>query len=311
MVQTVAVVATVPRGDSLGISKDNRPPFRPSLSHFNCRRLLAHAVLPVHLRLWTLSAALVIVGVVYLFLLEQPLTALVFVVAGILVSLAPGHMRTRSPSGREEHAAVAPAGLEGLAALVKGLGVEGRGIHVPTDASVRLFLPADDSVGTEDIPRIDADTALIRGRPGALGLALLPPGSSLLDEWSRRGRSPKEGGTEAAAATIRRALPELGVGDDVRVEAGDGRLRVQYRHTRYLDLCRTTREEWAPWHLQGGCPVCSLVACLAAISTGTPLRFAKVEAAGDVISLVLESLPRRRQENAVGRAVEVPARSTA
>jgi len=196
-----------------------------------------------------------------LFVADEPAAALVLAVAAVALPVVSGTRRPSRPTG--------DGSMAGLAALARGLGIEGHGVHAFADGAPRLFLPAGRA---GPLPELHRDQVLHRG-PGRLGVSVPPPGAPLLRRWEQESGLPRGGGDVEAADHVRRALPRLGLGAAVAVDAGP-RLRVRYRPLAHADACRTAREELAPWHVQGGCPTCSFVALLAAAAHGAPVRFA-------------------------------------
>lgn len=230
------------------------------------------------------AGALLAVGAVGLAGLGRPAAAVVLGAAGLGLALLVTERSRNVPS----------AGLDTSAALAADLGLEGHGHHVQVggpEGAVRLFIPADaQAAGT--IPTLSAGRALHRAGPAHLGLSLVPPGAELEEAWQERNGLPEGGGGAALLHHARLALPALDAGRDVHVlEGRQGRVRVTYRRAAYAAACRRARDRWAPWHLQGCCPACSLVAMLAARAHGAPVRWVANEASGDTVTLDLEVVP--------------------
>jgi len=78
--------------------------------------------------------------------------------------------------------------------------------------------------------------------------------------------------------TLERAMPALGIGDDVEVATADERVRIRYSHQTLADVCEATRVDLAPWHVQGGCPACSFVALVVARAHEAPVRIRECRA---------------------------------
>ncbi|MBW3583342.1 MAG: hypothetical protein KY455_09620 [Euryarchaeota archaeon] len=155
-----------------------------------------------------LASAILILGAVWAyFSLREPLVAGVFVLAGVVLALSIPVRRVR---GSEMEAALRRGQEEALSSLKAALGLEGDPVYVPLRGGVvRVFYPA--RKGEVEVPLLEEDTVLVRGGPGSLGVALVPPGAGLVELWGRLRGLPKGGGVEEAIQHVRAAAKWLRV----------------------------------------------------------------------------------------------------
>lgn len=192
----------------------------------------------------------------------------------------------------ETPGAGARGALAAEAALVRSLRLEGRGFVFPGgEGASRLYVPAREAT-FEEVAGHDPDLVMQRENVGAVGVLLPPPGAGLEAAWRDLHGLPTGAGAEEAAAHVRAALPQLGLGRDVSVARSDATLRVRYEPTSFAQECRDARERDAPWHLQGGCPACSLAAILAARAHAAPVKILDAGTDGTRVHLDLEVGPR-------------------
>lgn len=159
-----------------------------------------------------------------------------------------------------------------LASLVQGLHLQGRGVHLPMpNGTVRLFVPPED-IPLDELRVPDPDIVLQRETAGTMGALLTPTGDSLVQRWKATNGLPDGRGAEQATQHIRAALTQFGLGAEIVVARSERALRITYRPIALADACRDAREAQAPWHLQGGCPACSLVCALVAFAHAAPAR---------------------------------------
>lgn len=173
--------------------------------------------------------------------------------------------------------------MASAAALVRDLRLEGRGILVPGgDATTpsRLFVPVRD-VEAREAGRIPSHTVLQQNPALAMGALLALPGAGLERAWAAAEGLPQGRGAEEATDHVRRAFGRYSLGEGVVVARSRGSIRVAYRPRAFREACRLAREEYAPWHLQGGCPACSFAGALVARALGRPLRIADAGSDGE------------------------------
>jgi hypothetical protein len=242
---------------------------------------------PTH-RAWAAAAAATGAGA-GLLALGQPGAAIALATAG----LGTGLLVTERGAPAERAAQAALGATMALASLAKAFHLEGRAILVPPGPTLpepRCFLPAR-AAGVADLPLLDAATVVHRAPPGVVGLALPPSGWGLAQAWSASEGLPSAQGLEAATDALRKALPALGLGEEVGVERAGSMARVRYRPTLLESICAWTRGPGAPWHLQGMCPTCSFVHILVAVATGRPVPVREVALEGRRVVLTLEVGP--------------------
>ncbi len=176
-------------------------------------------------------------------------------------------------------------GQAGLAELVSALGLKGRGVYIPTKGAVRLWIPPED---LSEVPSAVGERVMLREQPGRTGIAIQPAGESLFQHISQSHELPTGGGAAGLKASVQQAFQLLALGDQVGVASDGTRWRVTFRH---VDATTCTRAAaLAPWHLQGSCPTCSLVACLAARAASRPVRLANQRLDARRCTLELEVL---------------------
>lgn len=161
-----------------------------------------------------------------------------------------------------------------LAAVARELELRGRGIIIPgatRDQPATLFVPVQD-VALDSLGRIDPTLVFHRDEASALGIALAPPGRGLEAAWRAGHGLPEGAGAEEAAVHVRGAFTRFGLGRDLVFARSSNFLRIEYTSTVYAEACRRAAEEQAPWHMQGGCPACSLAAILAGWAYNRPIR---------------------------------------
>lgn len=175
-----------------------------------------------------------------------------------------------------------------LAGLVKDLRLTGPGIVIPGEgpAPSTLYIPTREAGATE-VPKLVEGVHIYR-EGGAVGIAIPPPASGLEATIAREGALPRGLGLEEAAVSVKRALESMGLARDVAVSRSGSIVRITYSPLEFRETCRLARDELAPWHLQGGCPSCSLAAILVARSVGAPVRVHAAGEQGDTVFLDLE-----------------------
>lgn len=149
---------------------------------------------------------------------------------------------------------------QGLADMADAVRLQGRGILRAHKDTVMLFLPTH-AAAPGDCPVFDGQTRLHQRPP--VGMWVTPPGKGLFDAW--RANDTLHRGVEGATATLKRALPGLGLGQDVHVEQG-ATLRVTFRPTLPAD------DATRPWHLMGGDAVTSFIGMVLAHAMGRPVQ---------------------------------------
>lgn len=214
-----------------------------------------------------------------------------------LAALASGATALAIVTERAIPERVPDAGAAGLlattGALTRGLKLQGRGIVFPGgEAPSRLYIPARDA----KVDEVDAhDPALVVQREGvaAPGVVLAPPGAGFEAAWREMRGLPTGAGAEEAALHLREALPALALGSEVSVARSAQTLRVSYVPLAFAAACRASREDHAPWHLQGACPACSFAAILVARALGGPVKLLDAGTDGHRVHLELEVRPPR------------------
>lgn len=198
-----------------------------------------------------IAAAILAAAAIALFVMQVPgpATALIAGAVGVVV-LVPDRSVPRD-------VAQALQASDSLADASEALGLDGRGILVPHEGSVMLFVPASD-LAPGEAPRFDGHTRLAQ-RPPGIGLWMTPPGAALMAQWP-----VPQGGIEQAAVTLRKALPALGLGQRVKVERGEF-VRVTYRPSM-------PREASRAWDLQGADATTSFIGAVLCLATQTPVR---------------------------------------
>ncbi len=165
--------------------------------------------------------------------------------------------------------ALAEGPTQTLTDLADATRLEGNGILRRHDDRVLLFVPAKPIDATQ-CPSFDGHTYLHQ-RPPAIGMWCTPPGQGLYKLWASQGNPPRQRGLEEATAILKQALPAMGLGDDVTVEAGKN-LRV-----RYAPAIASTSDAGRAWHRQGADPVTSFVGMVIAACVDRPIRLVQHE----------------------------------
>ncbi len=196
--------------------------------------------------------AAVLLGLAGIGLLWWTLAGIILIVTGLALLLIS---RRDAAPGEVQHVA-----------LLRDLGLQGPGHHVPTPDGVRLFIPASPT-GPYLVPEISG--AVQRDPPGSLGLALDPPGLVWLERWRDLDGLPTGQGIEEATLHLARALPRLGLARAVHVAEGHGAVKITMR---LRDPQPARDAEASGWHMQGGCAVQSFACSLAALGLGGPVR---------------------------------------
>ena len=213
------------------------------------------------------SLALVLAAVV-LVVIERPAPAIVLVATAVALLFLVR---------REESKPMEGAVLAALSAVATDMGLKGDPHHIPTaDGKVLLFLPAD--LHPRRFPRVARHA--VSTRPGdGVGLLIPSIGQDLEDAWARMGPLPRGGGREAAAHSLRQALPAIGAATNVEVSA-QGR-RVQVRFTPAME---------GPGSRLGR-PLDAFCAMLVCRALGEPVKSLGRKSDGQRVVLELEAVP--------------------
>ncbi|WP_332448488.1 hypothetical protein [Methanoculleus sp.] len=173
-----------------------------------------------------------------------------------------------------EVAALLPAqGTIGIATLCADLGVQGDAWFVPADGTVTQIIP----VG-ETLPAITGDDYSYITTEGAAAVRIAPTCAPLLTHLREKHALEVPEEDEALLACI------VEVCDDLIEVAGKTEARrdgenivVTLTGYRLIPGCRAVRAASPKCCTMVGCPVCSLLAAIAALGTRTPTRIEHVD----------------------------------
>lgn len=182
------------------------------------------------------------------------------------------------------------SGVESMERLLDDLEVKGNGVLVPPGANLsesRVFVPAGRFDGLPDL--YDEMTVVSEGG-GRVGISLVPPGRSLLDEAKSRMEYEPGEGIEQARELMGMLTQGLGLAKSSSLREEDDKIKLRITHGSYDDLCESLRTRSENICKRAGCPICSAYLASAAEGMNEPLRIVDFEIEGRHIKYTLERI---------------------
>jgi len=178
-----------------------------------------------------------------------------------------------------------------LGRLLDSLELKGNGIYVPAGGRLkeeRVYIPAEER--PLPLPKLVAEQVLIVGTTGSsMGVALLPPGSGLVD---RIERDSGKKFAEESLTDLNEALERLSkgtglVGSIITRTKGDN-ISIEIVHSRFRDVCEEGWKMDERLHSMVGCPGCSAVLASTARVSRSPIHIASVDHKENKVTYHLE-----------------------
>jgi hypothetical protein len=223
--------------------------------------------------------------VFYFVLASVPLTAIAL--SGVMVGLVSAMLGNARPSiSPEACQMMLRTGIENTAALIEELGLESKGIYMPSsspDGRPRVFIPLDQNGSLPERGQSVPDRLVVRyGRNlEDMCLVVASPGAVSLDGLTI---SPG-GGTEQIEGILNSVLTGvLDLVDSVSAHAVEGRVSVE--------VTRPKLKYDNVWYYRClGSPLASIVAAVCCQALGRRVRVAGEEEKGNRVRIEIEVLP--------------------
>jgi hypothetical protein len=160
--------------------------------------------------------------------------------------------------------------LKTIDRVMTDLGYYEKGIYIPggNPERVVVFVPAEPFGRVPTISEVEGQTFIEDPK----GIAMIPPGIALANMIEKHLDIDL---TKCSLETLRERLPKLLVEDleiaqDFEMQANGAEVRLRFSESIYYDFCHEIRDSTRV--CAGlGCPMCSAMACVLAISTGKPV----------------------------------------
>ncbi len=160
--------------------------------------------------------------------------------------------------------------LKTIDRVMLSLGYLEKGIYIPggNPERVVVFVPAEPFGRVPTISEIEDQTFIEDPK----GIAMIPPGIALANMIEKYLDIDL---TKCSLETLRERLPKLLIEDleiaqDFEMQANGAEVRLRFSESIYYDFCHEIRDSTRV--CAGlGCPMCSAMACVLAISTGKPV----------------------------------------
>ena len=160
-------------------------------------------------------------------------------------------------------------GTLGIATLCADLGVQGDAWFVPVDGTVIEIVPVADGLPERNA---DDDYSYITGE-GGCAVRLVPACAPLLARLREKHALEVPEEDEALLACITEVCDDLlEIAEKTEAKRDGGNIVVTISGYRLISGCRAIRAASPKCCTMIGCPICSLIAAIAALGTGTPIR---------------------------------------
>ena len=165
--------------------------------------------------------------------------------------------------------ALLPAqGTIGIATLCADLGVQGDGRFIPNGETVIEVIPVADA-----LPENPRDDYSFITAGGACAVRLTPTCAPLLARLQEKHALEVPGEDEALLACITEVCDDLlEIAEKTEAVRDGENIIVTLHGYRLLPGCRAVRAASPKCCTMVGCPVCSLIAAITALGTGTPTK---------------------------------------
>lgn len=170
-------------------------------------------------------------------------------------------------------ALLAAQGTVNIATLCADLGVQGDGRFVPReDGSVVQVIPVGES-----LPAVTGDDYSFVTEEGSCAVRIIPTCAPLLARLRQKHALEVPGEMAGLLACITEVCDDLlEVADETRAVRDGDNIVVTLAGYRLMPGCRAVRAASPKCCTMVGCPVCSLIASIAALGTGEPTRIEHV-----------------------------------
>jgi len=193
----------------------------------------------------------------------------------------------------EEDVAVAglKSGILSYHKLLDDLDVSNNGVLLPPTNNLtesRVYVPAGKLEGIPDI--YDEMTVISSGR-GRTGVALVPPGQSLLEEAKDRIEYDIEGkGIQGGRECMGHLSKGMGLAKSFSLRKKENMIRIRITLDRYDDYCENLREDSPNICSRTGCPICSAYLTAASEALSSSLEIKSFEKEKNHIKYELEEV---------------------
>ncbi len=155
--------------------------------------------------------------------------------------------------------------------IFKDGGFKGRGVYIPTEKYVKIFVGRDEVL--VEIPNVSEETLIVSSPPGIM---VTPACAGLVDMLSKMFNFTAGMDIHESMAILSRVFEELDLAESFDYFIEDNRLNVRLTKVLGGGFCDKVAIEFPGACEKFGCPVCSLVAAVACLSYKSPVLIESV-----------------------------------